>query len=289
MITIFTPTYNRAYCLTRLYQSLCVQTYTDFEWLIIDDGSTDHTSELIAKFRNEKQIHIHYIYCRNGGKHRAINKGVQLAKGELFFIVDSDDYLGQDAIERVCYHYSQIKDDDSFAGVCGMKILSDGNRVGGNVGFTIIDCTLVDFRYKHKVMGDLADVYRTDILRQYPFPEIDGENFCPETLVWCKIATKYKIRFFNEPIYICEYLQDGLTANSFRVRKNNPIASMLAYREIYKSKVPCKIKIKALISYWRFYFHSSIPFREAATQMGISSMIFLLLGYGIYLADKKRK
>ena len=135
MITVFTPTFNRAYCLSSLYKSLCKQVNKNFEWLIVDDGSTDNTELLIKSFMNESEINITYFKQENGGKHRAINKGVSLAKGELFFIVDSDDYLSDNALERVIFHYSNIKDNPLFAGVSGMRYSVDGLKIGKKSNF----------------------------------------------------------------------------------------------------------------------------------------------------------
>jgi glycosyltransferase involved in cell wall biosynthesis len=120
LITVFTPTYNRAKLLKRLYDSLCVQTFTDIEWLIIDDGSVDNTEKIVNGFIAENKIGIRYIKQRNGGKHRAINHGVREAKGELFFIVDSDDWLPEDSLETINKYYQGIKDDKSFAGISGL-------------------------------------------------------------------------------------------------------------------------------------------------------------------------
>ena len=156
IITVFTPTYNRAYLIGELYESLCNQSCKDFEWLVVDDGSTDDTEVLINSFIAENKINIYYAKQPNGGKHRAINRGVRLAKGELFFIVDSDDQLPCESIQSVLTYYLQIKNDMSFAGVCGLKYFFSGKRIGGEVSFSVIDCSFVEFRTVHKVKGDLA-------------------------------------------------------------------------------------------------------------------------------------
>lgn len=254
MITIFTPTYNRAYIISNLYNSLLTQTSKEFEWLIIDDGSTDDTESLISSFIKENKITIHYIKQQNGGKHRAVNRGVREAIGELFFIVDSDDQLVDNSVERILYYYSQIKTDLSFAGVCGLKSFFTGQRIGGEVLFTVLDCSFVDFRTKYKVKGDLAEVYRTNILKQYPFPEIEGEKFCPEAIVWYQISQKYQLRFFGEKIYLCDYLPDGLTNQITKLRMSNPVSSVLTYAEVYKANKSIKRRIKFAINFWRFFF-----------------------------------
>lgn len=254
MITVFTPTYNRAYLLPKLYKSLCNQTFNDFEWIVIDDGSQDNTIELLKEWEQEARIHLIHDEQPNGGKHRAINKGVNIAHGELFFIVDSDDQLPPDSLEKINIQLQYIKDDPSFAGICGIKAYFDGSEVGGKSFFDIIECNSLDFRYKYQVSGDMAEVFRTEILKEFPFPEIAGEKFCPEALVWNRIATKYKIRYFHENVYLCDYLPDGLTAKIVKIRMQSPIASCLCYSELSAMQIPIKYKIKAAINYWRFFF-----------------------------------
>jgi glycosyltransferase involved in cell wall biosynthesis len=258
LITVFTPTFNRAMLLKRLYDSLCIQTFTDFEWLIVDDGSTDNTEEIVNGFIAENNIDIRYIKQQNGGKHRAINHGVREAKGELFFIVDSDDYLSNNALERVEYHYEQIKQDNSFAGVSGTRIYENGKRIGGDTTFTVLDTNYVDLNFKYHIDGDMAEIYRTDIMRKYLFPSFDNEKFCTEGLVWDRIATIYRLRYFNEGIYICEYLPGGLTSTMTKIRMESPMATMTYYSELIFMDIPFMQKIKAAINYWRFRFCSNI-------------------------------
>ncbi len=129
LVTVFTSTYNRAYSLPRLYESLIHQTYTDFEWLVIDDGSLDNTKRLVQQWVQEQKIAIRYYHQANGGKHRAINRGVELAHGELFFFVDSDDYLTDNSLAVLVDYYQQIKDDNRFAGVAGMLAYPHGERI----------------------------------------------------------------------------------------------------------------------------------------------------------------
>ncbi len=253
MVTVFTPTYNRAYSLPRLYNSLCKQTCKDFEWLIVDDGSSDDTEKLISNYLNENIIPIRYYKQLNGGKHRAINHGVRRAKGELFFIVDSDDWLADNAIERILLRYQGIKNNSDFAGVCGLRVYPSGTKIGGENNFGILDCTSLDFRYKYNVSGDMAEVIRTDILKKYPFPEFKNEKFCPEALIWNRIALKYKLRYFYERIYICEYLPDGLTSKITRIRHLSPKASTLYYSEFTKMPIPRLHRIKGAINFWRFH------------------------------------
>ena len=285
MITIFTPTYNRAYLLSELYKSLCAQISKKFEWLVVDDGSTDETEALIHSFISENRIAIRYIKQINGGKHRAINRGVKEAIGEIFFIVDSDDQLVENAVSKVWFYYNQIKYDSSFAGICGIKAFFCGNKVGGETDFGILDCNSIDFRYKYKVRGDMAEIFRTNILKEYPFPEINNEWFCPEAVVWNRIALNYKLRYFNEIIYLCEYLQDGLTAKIVKMRMNSPEASKICYSELYKSPIPFLQKQKMAINYWRFSFCSKASFISKIRQIGIFALVMYPFGLLFHMKD----
>lgn len=216
MITVLTPTYNRAYILSKLYASLQSQTSKDFEWVVVDDGSSDNTEQLVKGWIEENKLFkIIYKRKKNGGKHRALNYAIGMVQYEYCFIVDSDDYLTTNAIERVQDWIQAIDDDKSFAGVSGLRGYIDNGRIGGypkSKKFRkYIDATNLQ-RQRFDLGGDKAEVYRTEILRKYPFPEFEGEKFLSEDVVWDAIARDgYKFRWFNEIIYRCEYLNDGLT------------------------------------------------------------------------------
>lgn len=284
MITLFTPTYNRAHLLPRLYDSICKQTYKDFEWIIVNDGSTDKTDEIVLSFIADNRININYIKQENGGKHRAVNRGVKEAKGELFFIADSDDMLPVNALENVSKTYEDIKDDNAFAGVCGLDGTFEGKVIGSGLPKDIIDSTSIAVRFKLGITGDMKEVFRTEILKEFPFPEIDGERFCPEVLVWNRIATKYKLRFFNQIIYLAEYQNDGITAGIVRARMKSPLASMMTYAEMVDyQNIPISARLKAAINYWRFRLYSD---NKKKPKLSWWYHCTMPLGYLIHLLDK---
>ena len=171
MITIFTATYNRANRLTQAFESLKNQTIQNFEWVIVDDGSTDETKTLIKTFNTDK-FKIYYFKQENKGKHFAINKGVSAAKGELFFILDSDDYLPNNAFEIVSNNFETIKNKESFGGVVGRKSHFDNKIVGSINSFKTIVSNAIDIRYIHKIEGDLTEVYYTKVLKEFIEPTI---------------------------------------------------------------------------------------------------------------------
>lgn len=227
-LTIFTPTYNRAYTIEQLYKSLKNQTCYDFEWLIIDDDSADNTEELIKNWINkENKFEIRYYKQKHGGKHRAINRAIELAKGQFFFIVDSDDFLTNNAVELVNKWCTLICNEEKIAGVAGLREDKNGQIIGGKIEFdknTYVDATNFE-RIKLNLVGDKAEIYKTEILKKYKFPEFEGEYFVTEDVCWMSIAYDgYKIRWYNQPIYICEYLDDGLTksgANDYEGHRKN--------------------------------------------------------------------
>ncbi len=252
MITVFTPVYNRAYIIGELYGSLKAQTSKDFEWIVINDGSTDDTAGLFEKWcREDNGFPIIYEEVPNGGKHRAINRAVRMSKGDAFFIVDSDDHLLPFAIEKADKWFSQIAGDPGFAGVSGLRGYSENDPIGGYGTFEgkYVDATNLE-RKQYGLLNDKAEIYKTEILKKYPFPEFEGENFITESIVWHSIAYDgYRIRWFNEIIYICDYLEDGLTKNIWNRIMSNPIGYSYYLALLDKVYSPEEVSISRL----RFY------------------------------------
>ena len=268
-VTIFTPSFNRARLLPKLYDSLCQQSFKDFEWLVVDDGSSDETEAYLGSLIKQDvlQFPIRYIHKSNGGKHTAINLGVKEARGELFLILDSDDTLPPDSIGTIIKEYEQCKYQSDCAGVCGLMAHHTGKQIG--TGFPIDNLyeSSLDFRYRRGITGDLLEVFKTSILKEFPFPEIDGEKFCPEALIWNRIATTYKLYCFNQVVYYRDYLEGGLTDKIVKIRMQSPIATMMTYQEMTEYDIPFKWKVRSAINYWRFRYcyrqkddmHQQIP------------------------------
>ena len=235
-VTIFTPTYNRAYILEKLYRSIQRQTFRDFEWLIVDDGSTDETEKLVRGWMEENNdFPIRYYKQENGGKCRAINRALDLARGELFFVMDSDDYLTDNALERVVYWESTIHHKSGYAGVLGNRGTSEAFSPNRRLGAPYRDISMFErySEYTDKVVdGERADVWYTDIHRKYKYPEFPNEKFMTEAVVWNRMANDgYIVRAFDEIIWVCNYLDDGLTKAGSSVFIKNPHGAGLVLKE----------------------------------------------------------
>lgn len=252
-ITVFTPTYNRGYCLENVYISLLAQKYKNFEWLIVDDGSVDNTKELVEKWRHDNKIFIRYYYQINGGQHRALNKGIELAEGNLLMIVDSDDELTPDSLYYINYFARNICNSKEFGGVSGLrKYRSTGITVGQpwpDNSKEYLDITNTE-RYKYNILlGDKAEAYFVDVLRKYyPIPTYENENDVEKGLLWNRIAKAgLKVRWFNRNIYISEYLDDGMSKNIEDNYKKNFNGYCRYIREFIHCDIGIQRKIKTII------------------------------------------
>jgi glycosyltransferase involved in cell wall biosynthesis len=241
LITIFTPTYNRAYILPQLYQSLKKQTDRNFEWVIVDDGSTDETSTLVSQWIKEAQLDIVYYRQNNQGKHIAINSGLELAKGELFFIVDSDDSLTTDAVEVIRDFWHQ-KGSNLYSGILSYRKFPNGKLVGTRLPENITHCKLREC-CKYGSSGDKVVIYRTDVIGKFRYPKFGNEKFFGESYVFNQIDDDYDMLVMNQPIYLFDYQSDGLSQNFRNLYRNNPrgmrtsMIQSLRYQDSLKSRL----------------------------------------------------
>lgn len=266
-ITVFTPTYNRAYIISKLYSSLKKQTFQDFEWLVVDDGSTDTTEELFKNWINIGDFFpIRYYKKENGGKCKAINYALDLAKGELFFTVDSDDYLTNDALEKIDKWINDLPKNDNYCGVAGNLGFTSNLTPNNLFSSKYYEGTLLD-RYTN-VKGERAYVFFTSLHRKYKYPEYVGENFMTEAVVYNRIAHDgYKIRFYNDIIWIYEYRDDGLTKAGHSLFINNPQGYGLWIRErLFFEKATITRKI-------RTYYAFTVELQNAYSSSIISKCI----------------
>ncbi|MEX2162777.1 MAG: glycosyltransferase family A protein [Sulfuricaulis sp.] len=290
--TVFTPTFNRGYTLPYVYRSLQAQTLRDFEWLVVDDGSTDDTSDLVSAWQTEAGFPIRYIYQENRGKHVAFNCGVREARGKLFFIIDSDDSCVPKTLERFNYHWASIPEEQKqeYSTVTALCMNEDGSILGKYFPADVLDIARLDIQIKYRSLAERCGVNQTALLRQCPFPEIEGERFISEGIVWNRLSQRYKTRFVNEMLVRKKWHTDGLSASSVAIRARNPKGARLYYAEYSSLPVPTAWKIKALINYIRFSFHAGLGGRALAAGASRTSLILMLLplGYLAYKLDQRR-
>lgn len=214
LLTIFTPTYNRINELERLYSSLISQTDFRFEWLIVDDGSTDDTENMVVSWLDTSPFPIRYIKQPNSGKHVAHNHGATEASGEYFICVDSDDWLEPNAVETILHDITAL---DTWFPDGADKI------------------ELADIRMKYGLVIETAIVFNTDVLRRHPFPVVHGERFIPEGSAYYDFVAPELFYVHNEPFYRCEYLEEGLTKNIWKNWLGSPVGTRMALVKRHES------------------------------------------------------
>ena len=241
MLTIFTPTYNRAYIIHNLYNSLKKQSNMDFEWLVIDDGSTDNTEELFTQWKKEdNNFIIRYYKKENGGKHRAVNFGLDLAEGKYFFVVDSDDYITDDAVEKLISWMDEIENSDKIMGIVANRGYSPTETINNYFKENYLDLPLLECNYykqdgKYVLNGERALCFKTNFHRKYKYPEFENEKFVTEAVAWNRMSNDgYLMRFYNDIIWVFEYLEDGYTKSGNQLYLNNPHGYGLWFKELDK-------------------------------------------------------
>lgn len=240
LITVFTPAYNRGYIIENLYRSLQKQKNFDFEWLVIDDGSEDNTEILFKKWIKEKNnFTVRYQKVNNGGKCRAINKAIKEARGRYLFIVDSDDFITEDAILKLKKWILEIDNNETMVGVGAARAFSNMQYIKGveptideKLGY--LDVSNIE-RANYNLDADMCEAYKIEIIKNFPFKVWEGEKFSPEEIVFNEIALQgYKVRCHKDIIYICDYLEDGLTKGNWGLLKSNPMGYAMMYNHKLK-------------------------------------------------------
>lgn len=267
-LTILTPTYNRSDCLPKLYRSLKNQDNRDFLWMIVDDGSKDETEALVQSWIKEGAVSIRWIGKENGGKHTALNAGIARIQTELTFIVDSDDWLPEDAVSTILHYYRLYPRDNTLCGYSFLRFYPDG-RV--NEAFFPKEGernTYVNVRINGGIGGDKAEVFFTEILKRYPFPVFEGEKFLPEDLVWVQMSGPYEMIHINRCIYISDYLEGGLTRSGKRMKLKSP-RGMMARSCVYLKDpaVNLKTKLKMALLY-NVYRQAAKPLTKQEKEEG---------------------
>lgn len=249
ILTIFTPAYNRGYTIHKCYESLKRQTDKNFKWLVIDDGSTDNTKDLIMKWKEEADFEITYIYKKNGGMHTAHNTAYENIDTELNVCIDSDDYLTDDAVEIIVNEWQQVRS-DKLAGIGALDIFESGEVIGIKFPNDLKQAKYFDIYNKHGIYGDKKFVYRTDLIKKFPYPEYEGEKYVGLDYKYKKLDENYELALVNKSICVVEYMEDGSSMNMLNQYRKNPKGWCFFRLENLKiEKSSLKYKFKECIHY----------------------------------------
>lgn len=247
-LTVITTTYNREYCLKQLYDSLVGQPCKDFIWLIIDDGSTDNTKSIVEKWKRENVIEIEYHYKPNGGMHTARNYAYQMVSTELNTIIDSDDWMAPNAVEKIISFWNENKKDE-YAGIIALNCDTSGHILGTRLPHGIKSCSYKDFWKKYKMKGDKKLVYRSELTKLFPYPEFEGEKFYPASYKFYQIDKKYDMLLLNETICVVDYSDNSMTRDKYSQYKTCAFSFMHYRKEMIKLNLGIKSNIKNMIHY----------------------------------------
>ena len=281
MLTVFTPAYNRAYTLHKCYESLKRQTNKNFKWLIVDDGSTDNTKELVMKWKNESDFEIKYIYKKNGGMHTAHNIAYENIDTELNVCIDSDDYLTDDAVEIITSEWKKVRN-ENLAGLGALNVFEDGKVIGTKFPDNLKSSKYFDIYNKHGVKGDKKFIYRTELTRDFPYPEFEGEKYVGLDYKYKKLDEKYEVALVNKVVCVVEYMEDGSSKNMLRQYRYNPKG--WCFFRLENLKIPntsIKYKFKESVH----YISSSLILKDAKflRKMPYKTIAILAIPFGFLL------
>lgn len=249
ILTVFTPTFNRAYTLHKCYESLKRQSNKNFIWLIIDDGSTDNTCFLVDKWKKENQISIQYHYQNNQGMHGAHNTAYELIKTELNICIDSDDYMSDDAIEKIINCWTKIKD-NNIAGIVALDAYDNGRVIGDMFPENLKTSTYFDLYHRHGLKGDKKFIYRTELTKKYQYPIFQGEKYVGLGYKYSRLDEHYKLYLLNDVVCIVEYMEDGSSRNMLKQYFLNPKGfSFIRIEDMKNPNASLSFKFKSAVHY----------------------------------------
>lgn len=291
-VTVFTPTYNRRHTLERTYNSLQKQTFRDFEWMIVDDGSTDDTASLVSEWQKEDNFFtIRYHWKPNGGKHTAHNFGIFQASGKYFSILDSDDWYVPEALNFLIDQWNtmSVVMKSRFSSVEGICCNENGEIIGRPFPQDVYDSNILSIRLLNDKPMDTMGMHRLEVLKEFPFPDNFDGCFVPESLVWERIAERYSTRFTNFMVGFKEYLPEGLTKRSIKAGLAKSGPAVLFNREMsLRKSLPLLTRLKCKANVYRYAFHNKMPIMKelSAERFPLLGIMFTAVGYLVYLKDR---
>jgi glycosyltransferase involved in cell wall biosynthesis len=297
LFTVLTPAFNRAATLGTLYRSLCSQTFRDFEWLIVDDGSNDDTAAFVCEWAASSEFLIRYMFQENAGKHVAFNRGVREARGILIAEIDSDDELKPQALERLISAWLQIPESEraDFVGVTGLCVDESNLTIGGRFPEDRFVSDTLETQCKYRIKGEKWGFQRRDVLLEFPFPEPVGIKFIPESVVWGRIARKYRTLYINEPLRV--YHRDGSETKLTRKAFSDVARGVLLAHELKLTEdidwlfvAPHEL-LRSAVHYARAGFHVRRSLRSQVRRLSAIAVLLwavaLPLGYYLYSTDQR--
>lgn len=289
LITVVTPSYNRAAYLQRLYESLKAQQTSDFIWMIVDDGSTDDTRKVVDGFKADNPLFaLEYYYKPNGGKHTALNLAIDKATTPLFFIVDSDDMLTPDAITTIEDDWRTIDTTDS-TGISYLRGYDTERQIGDIFPKDHDIDTFNNVRIWHHVNGDKAEVWATEHLKKLRFPVFEGERFIGENWMWTQMSDMAPMLFVNKIIYISEYIEGGLTRSGRKMRIGCPHGGMTNSLVMMDVKFPLRYRVKNTLLYVAYGFFARLSVSQIIhCKYSLLTAICLFPGYMLYKFWEKK-
>lgn len=291
LFSVITVTHNRRQLLPRVYASLVKQTFKEFEWVIVDDGSCDDTAKLVAQWQAANSIQITFYRQENQGWHVGYNRAVSRSRGRFITILDSDDWYFPEALESFQTWWAAMPSDQHqrYFSVSGLCVTNSGNLVGRKFPRDGLESDHLEMRLRWRIHGDKAICIRSEAARDYLYPECLGQ-FVTISFAWNRAALTLKSRFFNKAIKCIEYQPDGLSASTIATRANSPLASYTYYAELLdcgrKMRWADRIKTRANAVRYRMHMRSRNIDTPENLKLPKSNYVDLFIGLLVFLRDR---
>lgn len=282
-VTVFTPAYNRGGYLKRLYDSLLCQSNQDFEWLIVDDGSTDDTPSVVAALSAEGKLNIRYHKKENGGKHTAYNQALELAAGDWFICVDADDMLAPEAVQDLLDATAELPDN---MGIAAYKSDRTGKQLSEVFPEVVTTCKISEISLKWGCNGEFTFVFPTKIAKKYPFPVFPGEKFVGENVIYDRIEQECSVRLLPKVLTICEYLEDGYSQNFSNLLKKNPSGFCVYFMQRVDVAYSVSYRLSSAGKYWAFRWLSGNKTLKYRGPHRLACAVGWLLGLAFFVYYK---